>query len=114
KGFDEQFFLYFEEVDLCKRITNLGYKVVLLPDIEVIHLGGESAKTRKDEDLDPKYLHLSRINDESALKYYKKHHGYLGVWFYFLLMQSWFLLRYLKYTLFCSEKKKMIIKEMLI
>jgi N-acetylglucosaminyl-diphospho-decaprenol L-rhamnosyltransferase len=37
-GFDERYFLYYEDVDLCARLTNLGFKVVFCPASKVIHL----------------------------------------------------------------------------
>lgn len=36
-GFDEGFFLYYEDVDLCARISKSGWKVVLCPNVHVIH-----------------------------------------------------------------------------
>jgi|AntRauMFilla1563_2_1112583.scaffolds.fasta_scaffold12471_2 GT2 family glycosyltransferase len=39
-GFDEDFFMYVEDVDLCKRITNLGKKIIFLPNISYIHFVG--------------------------------------------------------------------------
>lgn len=36
-GFDERFFLYYEDVDLCARLNLLGYKVVLCPTVAVVH-----------------------------------------------------------------------------
>ncbi len=39
-GFDEDFFIYYDEVDLCWRIRLLGYKVVTVPTARVYHLGG--------------------------------------------------------------------------
>ncbi len=43
-GFDEDFFLYFEDVDLCKRTTALGGKIYYLPQFSVTHTGGVSSK----------------------------------------------------------------------
>jgi N-acetylglucosaminyl-diphospho-decaprenol L-rhamnosyltransferase len=37
KGFDERYFLYYEDVDLCRRLCQAGFEVVYAPDIEVIH-----------------------------------------------------------------------------
>lgn len=37
-GFDDNFFMYFEDTDLCRRIQEAGYKTVYLPEVEVIHL----------------------------------------------------------------------------
>ena len=33
--FDEDFFFYFEEIDLCKRIINIGKKIYLVPEIKI-------------------------------------------------------------------------------
>ncbi len=41
-GFDEGFFAHMEEIDLCWRIHNMGYKVVFCPQSVVYHLGGGS------------------------------------------------------------------------
>jgi len=38
-GFDERFFLYSEEVDLCLRIRRLGWKVVHMPTVTILHHG---------------------------------------------------------------------------
>lgn len=37
QGFDENFFLMYEDIDLCDRIRKLGYKIVFIPDAVVIH-----------------------------------------------------------------------------
>jgi len=42
--FDEQFFMYLEETDLCKRARDAGWKVMYVPLRTVIHFGQESAK----------------------------------------------------------------------
>lgn len=36
-GFDERYFLYFEETDLCARVGEAGWRVLLVPDAEVLH-----------------------------------------------------------------------------
>ena len=38
--FDEDFFAHMEEIDLCWRIKNLGYKIMYCPESTVFHLGG--------------------------------------------------------------------------
>jgi len=40
--FDEKFFIWFEEVDICSRARQAGYKILYSPDIKIIHYGGES------------------------------------------------------------------------
>ena len=39
-GFDESFFAHMEEIDLCWRLKNIGYKVMYCAQSEVFHLGG--------------------------------------------------------------------------
>lgn len=42
-GFDERFFLYFEDYDLCRRFQNEGYRTVYYPEAEVAHFWERSA-----------------------------------------------------------------------
>ncbi len=41
-GFDEKFFIWFEEVDFCKRVLDKNYKVIYFAEAKVIHHGGAS------------------------------------------------------------------------
>ena len=41
-GFDERYFMYFEDADLCRRIRNAGWGVHFVPSVSVTHLGGGS------------------------------------------------------------------------
>lgn len=43
KGFDEDFFMYGEDIDLSYRITQKGYKIFYSPEFPIIHFKGESA-----------------------------------------------------------------------
>lgn len=43
-GFDEQFFMYGEDLDLCFRIQQKGWDICYTPDTEIIHFKGESTK----------------------------------------------------------------------
>jgi GT2 family glycosyltransferase len=42
---DESYFMYFEEIDLCYRIKRLGLETWFLPKWNIIHYGGASSKT---------------------------------------------------------------------
>lgn len=48
-GFDEVFFMYFEDVDLCKRVSRSGKRIVLVPEVEVVHIGGQSSNDQKKQ-----------------------------------------------------------------
>ncbi len=39
-GFDDEFFAHMEEIDLCWRLKNRGYRVVCIPESTVYHVGG--------------------------------------------------------------------------
>ena len=43
-GFDNKFFLYSEDVDICKRIKDSGFKILFLPYVEVLHYTSHSSK----------------------------------------------------------------------
>lgn len=43
-GFDERYFLYYEDVDLCARLRLLGYEIVMCPTVRVIHNARRSSR----------------------------------------------------------------------
>jgi len=45
-GFDEQFFYYYEDTDLCRRIWESGFPILYTPECTIIHLKGQSTITR--------------------------------------------------------------------
>ena len=59
-GFDERFFLYYEDVDLCRRLGLLGYGCVFQPAASVVHDARRAS--RRD-------LRLMRIHAASAARY---------------------------------------------
>ena len=42
-GFDENFFMYMDEVDWCRRVTDAGYKIFYTPTFDIIHIDKASA-----------------------------------------------------------------------
>lgn len=64
-GFDETFFMYFEESDLCQRARDRGWKILYTPDVSVIHLGGYSVGKVSDR--------MRLEYRRSQLYYYQKH-----------------------------------------
>lgn len=75
-GFDSDFFMYSEEIDLCHRIQKLGYKIVLLENVSVLHENGGSTPNRKWANKQSKL--------STALLFYKVH-GFLGYVLYHLI-----------------------------
>ncbi len=73
--FDPAFFLYYEEVDLCRRIQDAGYVMWYWPDVVVVHIGGESSRQLKSMEFSTKASQVVLWRMRSALLYYRKHHG---------------------------------------
>jgi len=42
-GFDPAYFLYWEDLDLCKRLRNVGWRLCVTPDTWAVHIGGASS-----------------------------------------------------------------------
>lgn len=78
--FDPAFFLYSEEVDLCKRIKAAGHQIWYWPDIVVIHIGGESSRQVKTLEMSSTGAQLILWRMRSTLLYYRKHHGVAAWW----------------------------------
>ncbi len=76
---DEEFWVWFEEVDFCKRVSEAGWNIVYTPAGSVMHHGGASFHQLVGLDKTLPFLH-------SALVYARKH---LGVWAYCLLLLLW-------------------------
>ncbi len=68
-GMDERFFIYFEEVDLCKRLREAGGEIWFWPDAIVQHLAGRSCESN------PVRARMIFILRESRKKYFDKHFG---------------------------------------
>jgi GT2 family glycosyltransferase len=82
--FDPAFFLYYEEVDLCRRIKEAGYSIWYWPDIVVVHIGGESSRQLKTTlEISSMAAQVVMWRMRSTLLYYRKHHGpqvYMAKW----------------------------------
>ncbi|AGZ35204.1 glycosyltransferase family 2 protein [Pseudomonas sp. SWI6] len=82
--FDPRYFLYYEEVDHCKRVKEAGWKVVFYPHTTVVHIGGESSKSVAE--LEAASRQISTYQIESELLYFRKHHGVTGLILHMLLV----------------------------
>ena len=74
KYFDENFFLYFEEIDLCKRIITSGDKIYIINNAPIIHLGGKSHQEKFNFEME-----LSRNWHWmwSTFYYFKKNYSFI-------------------------------------
>jgi GT2 family glycosyltransferase len=75
--FDPRFFLYCEEIDHCRRVKEAGWSVIFCPLTEVVHIGGESAKS--ESELTSSGRQISSLQIESELLYFRKYFGRFGV-----------------------------------
>jgi len=91
--FDPRFFLYYEEVDLCRRIKAAGFKIQYWPDLRIAHIGGESSKTVAGVSFSAAGSQLTLWRMRSQLLYYRKWHGPATAWLVKQLEQRWHGLR---------------------
>lgn len=82
--FDPRFFMYYEEVDHCIRVQRAGWKVFFYPFTQVVHIGGESAKSVAK--ISKSGRQISALQVESEWLFMRKHHGLLGLWCHLFLM----------------------------
>lgn len=66
-GFDEKFFLYEEDVDLCKRLKQAGHRLTYVPEAKVAHARNRSTRQNQQQSR----AHYLKSQDH----YYRKHHG---------------------------------------
>jgi N-acetylglucosaminyl-diphospho-decaprenol L-rhamnosyltransferase len=66
-GFDESFFMFSEEVDLCYRMRTAGWSVVFYPGAEFVHVGGASTR--------PEWGRMYREQLRGHLRFLAKHEG---------------------------------------
>ena len=72
KGFDEDFFLYFEETELCHRLHRKGFSVLFLPDAHLMHVESGSFEMERTDGLS---VQKTRFFEASRYLYFKKVYG---------------------------------------
>jgi GT2 family glycosyltransferase len=80
--FDENYFLYLEDMDLCMQIKKLGYSNIYLPSAEIVHFFGGSSETQKNQ--------VNRIYKESATHYFRKNFNAIE----YLVAKLYFSIKY--------------------
>ena len=65
RGFDERYFLYWEDADLCRRLRHRGYQIRYVPAATAVHRVGHSSRTARASSI--------RAFHDSAYLYYATH-----------------------------------------
>ena len=81
---DEQFFMYDEDMDWCLRAREKGWKLWLIPDSTVVHLGGQTSGRspsgqREEKTIRPFNPRMSYELRKSRYILYRKHRGALAI-----------------------------------
>jgi len=76
-GLDEEFFMYFEDVDLCRRLRQQGYRVRHVAEAEIVHFIGRSSGRDRER--------LQLVWEFSRIRYIEKHFSPVKR----VLMKSW-------------------------
>lgn len=99
-GFDEQFFMYAEDIDLSYRIQKLGYKNFYFPECTIIHFKGES--TYRDK----VYVkHFYKAMAQFVRKHF--HQGNPRIYFWLLESAIWLRSRFSSLSVRNKEIKKL-------
>jgi hypothetical protein len=100
---DENLFMYFEEMDLCYRIKQQGYKILYSPGPKVLHLGGQSSRFVGE-------TVFRNLNSQAYL--FRKHYGNAHVFALKWVVAAGSLIRvpiyFLIFTLATKEKRILI------
>ena len=101
--FDENFFMYLENDDLCKRIIEKNKKIYVIPKSKIKHLGGSAVNENYKTEIE-----LSRNWHWIWSKFYfnKKHYGYTFAFFNGLPSFFKSSLKFLFFLLINNKKKK--------
>lgn len=86
-GFDETFFMYFEESDLCQRVRDRGWTILYTPEVSITHLGSYSVGKVSDR--------MRLEYRRSQLYYYRKHRPFWEQ----ILLRSYLMIKFTIATL---------------
>ncbi len=101
--FDESFFMYLENEDLCRRIKKINENIYVIPSSKISHLGGKAVDIKFQFEIE-----MSRNWHWIWSKFYynKKHSNYLIALFKLFPTFLSALLKYLFYSIYKEEKKR--------
>lgn len=119
KGFDEDFFLYAEETDICLRLRKLGYHIGYCEQVTVQHVGGASEAPQPREHVvrrkkSAKYLFFTKHYTAADVKNIARHDYQLAMWRMIILrlkklfvgLTSQEAVRYMRHRVTCEISKR--------
>ena len=103
--FDENFFMYLENDDLCKRVIDAKEEIYIAPISKIKHLGGKAVNIKYKNEIE-----FARNWHWIWSKFYfnKKHHGYFTAFFKGFPKLIFSLIKYIFYSLIRNKIKKKI------
>ncbi len=105
-GFDERFFLYGEDADICLRVRQAGFRVGFIPEAVILHWGGQSERGHHRLAVWEKKVHAETL-------FYNKHYSKATcrrIHREGLLQAYWRLLTLEAETIFWGKKEKNLEK----
>ena len=110
--FDENFFLFLENDDLCKRICQINQKIYIVPKSKINHLGGKAVNKKYENEIE-----ISRNWHWIWSKFYfnRKHYGYIFAIIDGLPVFFSAIVKYFFYSIFKNYlKKKFILIDVMV
>ena len=103
--FDENFFMYLENNDLCKRVIKNGGSIFVIPKSKIKHLAAKAVDKKYEDEVE-----FSRNWHWIWSKFYfnKKHYGFLRAFYSGFLGYCTSIIKFLFYLLINNKKKKKI------
>lgn len=94
---DERFFMYFEDIDLCRRVQQAGWQIHYNSDWTILHYGGVSARKN--------ILHVLVEYRRSQLYFTRKYYGRPGVAILKILLIGKSLIHFLRWGIVFARDK---------
>jgi len=101
KGFNEKFFLYYEDADICKRFRELNLPIYFYPYSKIIHYKGKNVNNKFNSEL---YFYMK----ESQLLYYSLHNNLLNR----LLIRFYIFIKFFVKFLIEFDKKQLLLAKL--
>ena len=102
-GFDERFFLFYEDADICKRLNDSGNPVYFYPKSNIVHLKGENV----NREFNNITYYFSK---KSQLLYYKLHNSFMQR----LLIRAYLILKFSGKCLVNPVRMNVLILKLLL